>query len=72
MSLIYLQGRYRYIPVFNGVNIAAFVFAPGYESAGKFVIKIPIFIRYRFTDAFNQKALPMDLPPITIGMQFFH
>jgi len=30
-----------------------------------------IFVRYRFTDAFNQKALPMDLPPITIGIQFF-
>ena len=30
-----------------------------------------IFVRYRFTDAFNHRALPMDLPPITIGMQFF-
>ena len=30
-----------------------------------------IFVRYRFTDTFNQKALPMDLPPITIGIQFF-
>jgi hypothetical protein len=30
-----------------------------------------IFARYRFTDAFNQKALPMDLPPVTIGLQFF-
>ena len=30
-----------------------------------------IFVRYRFTDAFNPKALPMDLPPITIGIQFF-
>jgi hypothetical protein len=28
-----------------------------------------IYARYRFTDAFNQKALPMDLPPITIGIQ---
>lgn len=30
-----------------------------------------IFVRYRFTDAFNSKALPMDLPRITIGIQFF-
>jgi len=29
------------------------------------------FARYRFTDAFNSKVLPMDLPPITIGIQFF-
>jgi hypothetical protein len=30
-----------------------------------------IFVRYRFTDNFNQKALPMDLPPITFGIQWF-
>ena len=32
-----------------------------------------IFARYRFTDAFNQKELttPMDLPRVTIGLQFF-
>jgi len=30
-----------------------------------------LFVRYRFTDAFNSKVLPMDLPPITIGIQFF-
>ena len=30
-----------------------------------------IYARYRFTDAFNPKALPMDLPPITIGIQLF-
>ena len=30
-----------------------------------------IYARYRFTDAFNSKALPMDIPPITIGIQFF-
>ena len=29
-----------------------------------------VFVRYRFTDAFA-KALPMDLPPITVGIQFF-
>ena len=29
-----------------------------------------VFARYRFTDAFNPKALPTDLPPITIGMHF--
>ena len=28
-----------------------------------------LFARYRFTDAFNSKALPMDLPPVTIGIQ---
>ena len=30
-----------------------------------------IFVRYRFTNAFNSEALPADLPPITIGIQFF-
>ena len=30
-----------------------------------------IFVRYRFTDAFNQKALPMDIPPFTVGILFF-
>ena len=32
-----------------------------------------VFARYRFTDAFDKKelALPMDLPRITIGIQFF-
>ena len=30
-----------------------------------------IFVRYRLTDAFNSKALSMDLPPITIGIQIF-
>ena len=29
-----------------------------------------IFVRYRFTDAFNSFALPKELPPISIGMQF--
>lgn len=30
-----------------------------------------VFARYRFTEAFNPKALPMDLPQITIGIQLF-
>ena len=30
-----------------------------------------IFVRYRFTDAFNSTVLPMDISPITIGLQFF-
>ena len=30
-----------------------------------------VIARYRFTDAYNKKVLPMDLPPITIGIQFF-
>ena len=30
-----------------------------------------LFVRYRFTDAFNSSVLPMDLPPFTIGIQFF-
>ncbi|MDR1172458.1 MAG: PorT family protein [Bacteroidales bacterium] len=29
-----------------------------------------VFARYRFTDAFNSKALPADLPPVTIGILF--
>ena len=28
-----------------------------------------IFVRYRFTDAFNSKVLPMELPRFTIGIQ---
>ena len=30
-----------------------------------------VFVRYRFTDSFNYRALPIDLPPVTIGIQFF-
>ena len=30
-----------------------------------------VFARYRFTDVFNSNVLPMDIPPITIGIQFF-
>ncbi|MDR1119512.1 MAG: PorT family protein [Dysgonamonadaceae bacterium] len=30
-----------------------------------------VFARYRFTDAFNSKVLPADLPPLTVGIQFF-
>jgi hypothetical protein len=30
-----------------------------------------IFVRYRLTNVFNKDVLAMDLPPITIGMQFF-
>jgi len=37
---------------------------PGFKSGA-------IFARYRLTDAFNSKVLPMDLPPITIGIQLF-
>ena len=33
--------------------------------------KHAIFVRYRFTDTFNKGALQMDLPPVTIGIQFF-
>ena len=29
-----------------------------------------IYARYRVTDAFNSKHLPMDIPPLTIGVQF--
>ena len=30
-----------------------------------------IFVRYRLTEAFNSKEFHKDLPPITIGIQFF-
>ena len=30
-----------------------------------------IYARYRFTDLYNKKVLPMDLPPITVGVQFW-
>ena len=29
-----------------------------------------VYARYRVTDAFNSKHLPMDIPPLTIGVQF--
>ena len=29
-----------------------------------------IYARYRVTDAFNSKHLPIDIPPLTIGVQF--
>ena len=28
------------------------------------------FARYRFTDIYNSKVLPMELPPLTFGVQF--
>jgi len=60
--------RYHEDYAFNPFTASAIVrigssFLPGSHSA--------IFARYRFTDAFNSKALPMDLPPLTIGIQFF-
>jgi len=32
--------------------------------------RVSIYARYRATDAFNSKRLPMDIPPLTIGVQF--
>ena len=29
-----------------------------------------LFVRYRLTDAFNQKVLHKDLPPLSIGVHF--
>ena len=60
--------RYKNATAFNPFSASAIVriggkFLPGSNSA--------IFARYRFTDAFNPKELPMDLPPLTIGIQFF-
>jgi len=60
--------RYREDYAFNPFGASAIVrigcnLLPGSKSA--------IFARYRFTDAFNSKVLPMDLPPLTIGIQFF-
>ena len=60
--------RYREDYAFYPFSASAIVrvgcnFLPGNNSA--------IFARYRFTEAFNSKALPMDLPPLTIGIQFF-
>ena len=60
--------RYHEDYAFNPFSASAIVrigwdkFLPGRSA---------IFARYRFTDAFNRKSLPMDLPPITIGIQFF-
>jgi len=59
--------RYREDYAFNPFNASAIVrigwgLLPGSNTA--------IFARYRFTEAYNPKALPMDLPPLTIGIQF--
>ena len=60
--------RYREDYAFNPFSASATVrigwdkFLPGRSA---------IFARYRFTNAFNKKSLPMDLPPMTIGIQFF-
>jgi hypothetical protein len=32
---------------------------------------VAVFARYRFTESLNPRALPLDLPPITIGIQLF-
>ena len=60
----YYKKEYTFYP-FNASAIVRIgcKLLPGNNSA--------IFARYRFTDVFNPKELPMDLPPITIGIQFF-
>jgi hypothetical protein len=48
---------------FNAFPVSATVRAGFWQGSA-------IFARYRFTNAFNQKALPLDLPRVTIGIQF--
>jgi hypothetical protein len=57
---------------FNPFNASA-IARVGWRGWGGSKDSYAIFVRYRITDAFNQsqKALSMDLPPITIGIQFF-
>jgi len=62
--------KYRDAEAFNPFSASAIARIgwggfPIRKSTGAF------FIRYRFTDAFNSKVLPMELPPITIGIHFF-
>ena len=58
------EGKKRYHDdyAFNAFN-ASVIARLGFSSDWS------IFARYRFTEAFNSKVLPMDLPPLTIGIQ---
>ena len=56
------KGKYRDGYAFNPFTASA-IARMGWKSYA-------IFARYRFTEVFNSKALPMELPPITIGIQF--
>ena len=60
--------KYRNGYAFNPFSASAFA-RMGCKMFGK--ESYALFVRYRFTDVFNKKPLPMDLPPITIGLQFF-
>ena len=59
------EGKKKYYDdyTFNAFNASAF----GRVGFGSWAV----IARYRFTDVFNKKVLPMDLPPISIGIQFF-
>ncbi|MDR2938264.1 MAG: PorT family protein [Prevotellaceae bacterium] len=74
-----LQGDYvfsKYFNVYPGDkrrkfhNDYALNAFPGYALARLGWKGTALFCRYRLTDAFNQKVLPMDLPRVTIGIQF--
>jgi hypothetical protein len=59
---------YKNTDAFNPFNVSAIARIGGIKILGS---NTAFFARYRFTEAFNQKELPMDLPPLTIGIQFF-
>ena len=62
--------KYRDAEAFNPFTASA-VARIGWKGLWPGHDRQAIFVRYRFTDAFNKNVLPMDLPPITIGIQFF-
>jgi len=66
------EGKYKYrdSEAFNPFSASAIV-RIGWINFPVRGNSCAFFARYRFTDVFNSKVLPMDLPPITIGMQFF-
>jgi len=65
-------GKYKYRDgeAFNPFSASA-VARIGWKGLWSYSNKQALFVRYRFTDAFNSKVLPMDLPPFTVGIQFF-
>jgi hypothetical protein len=64
------KNRYHEDHAFKPFNASAVVRIGGIKILNRG--KTTIYARYRFTEAFNSpKELPMDLPPVTIGLQLF-
>ena len=64
------KDKYRNGYAFNPFTASA-IARVGWKTNSRGCNPPVVFVRYRLTDVFNTpKALPMDLPPITIGMKF--